>query len=323
MRVALLGCGFIGSVHAPMLTKAGFKLAVCADQVSAKAERLAQQYGADTTTDAYEAIERDDVDVVCVATPTPIHKDLVVAAARAGKHILCEKPFTRTVDEAEEAAAEVEKAGVKLFPGHVVRYYQEFETIRKQIATGSVGNPGFIKLYRGGAAPVGEGNWYADYKQSGGVIFDLLIHDFDWVRYVCGSPKHVYANSLQRPDRMDYSHVTFRMTNSVIAHFIGSWAHPSGFRVKADVVGDGGRIFFDSAEAPVFSERRGQDDTAKGTLLPSSPVDVSPFQLEWEDFAAWLREEKTPRLSMEDAVWAVRMASAALESNRTGEPVLL
>ncbi|MBI5094008.1 MAG: Gfo/Idh/MocA family oxidoreductase [Candidatus Hydrogenedentes bacterium] len=325
MNVAIIGCGGMGHMHARMAANAGLKVVVCGDKFKRKADALAKKFDAAASDDCMEVITRPDVDIVAIATPTPVHTQYVVAAAEAGKHVFCEKPFGRTVHQCKEAIAAVKKAGVRLFVGHVVRYFQEFEAIKAQVDAGKIGRVGFIRTYRGGIMPEGEEMWFRDYDQSGGVTFDCVIHDLDWLRYMFGDVDHVFSQHLQRstPETMDYSQTTLRMKSGVIANVIGTWAHPSGFRVKTELCGESGMIQYDSAESPIHAMSRGNAGAGPGMIVPSSPVPVSPYQLEWEDFVAWLYEEREPRVTAHDALEAVRIGLAALQSAESGKPVFL
>ncbi len=323
MNVALIGCGTIGGVHAASMTGAGLKLAVCADTSRKAASAMAKQYGAKTATPE-AAIKNPDVDIVAVCVPTPSHGDYVKAAAKAGKAVFCEKPFCRTAAQCRQAMKAVEKGGVKLFIAHVVRYFQDFDALRAQVASGVVGTPGFAKVHRGGGFPTGSKHWYRDYDQSGGVAFDCLIHDLDWLRFTFGEPERIFGQTLMRskPQYLDYAQVTMKMKSGLIASATGTWAHPGGFRVKAEVCGDNGMVQFDSAEASLVGQPRNADGGG-GTVIPGSPVLKSPYQLEWEDFRAWLETDRTPRVTPEDGLRAVEMAAAVLKSSKTGRAVAL
>jgi len=325
MNVAIIGCGGMGGLHARMATNCGLKVVACGDKYISAASALADQYGADASDDCLAVIARPDVDIVGIMTPTPTHTQYVIAAAAAAKHIFCEKPFGRTVQQCKEAIAAVKKARVKLFVAHVLRYFQEFEAIRAQIAAGKVGKPGFVKLYRGGIFPVGADGWFRDYAQSGGVTLDSMIHDLDWLRYAFGDAERVFCQALQRstPECIDYAMATLRMKSGAIAKVIGTWAHPSGFRVEVEVCGDHGMLQFNSDESPLATMKRAQPGAAPGMIVPASPVPKSPYQLEWEDFLFWLEGKPGARVTPNDALAAVRMATAALKSAETGKPVNL
>ncbi|HOC68814.1 MAG: 1,5-anhydro-D-fructose reductase [Candidatus Hydrogenedentes bacterium ADurb.Bin101] len=322
MNVAILGCGGMGRLHAQMAVDCGQKVSVCADTVRPAAIRLAKEFGARAVNDPESAIMAKDVDIVVITTPTTTHEALVATAAAAGKHIFCEKPFARTSAQCRRAIAAARKGGVNLFVGHVVRYFQEFECLRAQVQSGAIGEPGWAKLYRGGIYPGAPGSWFRDYDQSGGVTLDCMIHDLDWLRYVFGEPERIYCQALMRkaPTQMDYSQVTMRMKSGLIATVIGTWAHPSGFKVKVEICGESGMLQFDSTDAPFRAEAR---QTAAGPtmIVPSNPVSVSPYQLEWQDFINWIEGKSLPRVTARDALRAVEMAEAALKSAAKRQPV--
>lgn len=323
MNLAIIGCGVMGEMHAECAAEAGFRVAVCASQPADAAEALAKKFDAEAVADPMAALRRDDIDVVCIATPTPTHADYVAAAADAGKHIFCEKPLGRTLEQCDEAIAAADRHGVKLYVGHVVRYFHEFEAIRNQIESGKIGKVGFVKIYRGGISPMGAGGWFRDAKQSGGPTLDLIIHDFDWLRYMFGDPERVFSQNLagKTPLPIDYVLATMRFSSGVIAQCIGSWAHSAGFRVKAEVCGSGGMIQYDSDDAPITMMPRETDGNGPSMIVPASPVNESPYTREWRDFAKWLSGESEPRVTPDDAKWAVRMSLAAIESAESGQPV--
>jgi predicted dehydrogenase len=324
MKVAIIGCSGMGTVHAAAAKKAGLEIAICADMSQNAATALAKQVGGEVMSDGFAAIARPDIDLVAIATPTPTHAMFVKAAAAAGKHIFCEKPFCRSVKACKEALAAVKKAKVKLFVGHVVRYFHEFEAMKAQIAAGKIGEPGFAKLYRGGIFPGAEKSWFRDYKQSGGVTFDCMIHDLDWLRYVFGEPERIFCQTLMSRaiEGQDYSQATMRMKSGLIATVIGTWAHPSGFQVKVEICGDGGMLQYNSHQAPVSALKRA---TGSGPtmIVPTSPVSQSPYELEWADFVGWLEGDHEPRVTAHDALRAVEMAEAAVKSAEIGRPVAL
>lgn len=324
MNVAIIGCGGMGRLHAQMAANCGLRVTVCADAVRKAASDMAKPWKAKAMTDPFAAIKSREVDIVVITTPTPTHESLVTAAAAAGKHIFCEKPFGRTSAECKRAITAAKKAGVRLFVGHVVRYFQEFEAMRTQVLNGAIGEAGWAKLYRGGIFPGAKGSWFRDYAQSGGVTFDCMIHDLDWLRYVFGEPERIFCHTLMRekPTQLDYSQVTLRMKNGLIATVIGTWAHPAGFQVKVEICGDSGMLQYDSNEAPLSARPR-QSASGPTMIVPLNPVSVSPYQLEWQDFLAWIAGKSEPRVTPKDALRAVEMAEAALKSAEKRQPVTL
>lgn len=320
MRVAISGCGTMGSMHAGLARQCGLEVTACFDPIRARAAALAKQHNANAAR-SFDAL-LGVADLIVIASPTPLHAEQVIATAKAGKHVFCEKPFARTLAAAKRAAAAVNQSGITCFVGHVVRYFHEFEAIEAQIALGKIGKIGWVKTFRGGRCPSGAKNWFRDYSQSGGAAFDMLIHDFDWICHMFGAPRRVFCQALRRskPAPMDYALVTLTFESGLIAQCIGSWAHPAGFRVKVELCGESGMIQYDSAGAPINALSRGPDRT-QNPIIPSSPVGTSPYRKEWDDLLRWLREGTPPRVSVDDAVAAVQIAEAALKSTDSGRPV--
>ena len=325
MKLALIGCGGMGRMHAEMAKRCGFEVAVCCDKDRNAAKSAAAAFGARVAATVEAAVKRPEVDAVCICTPTPRHSGAVIAAADAGKHIFCEKPFARTMQQCRAAITAVKRGRVKLFIGHVVRYFHEFEAMKTEMESGKIGKAGFVRIFRGGIYPGAPGSWFRDYTQSGGAIFDMSIHDLDWVRYAFGEPESIFCQSLRRskPESLDYGMATMRMKSGILTSFTGSWAHPQGFRVKVEIVGDGGLIQFDSADAPINSMMRASAGTGPSMIVPASPEVVSPYQLEWQDFADWIAKDRTPRVTPDDGVRALEIALAAEKSAATGKPVKL
>lgn len=324
MNLAIIGSNNMGRLHARMATNCGLKVVACGDKFKEIAQPLADEHGAEATDDCMAAIRRPDVDIVGIMTPTPTHLDYIMAAVEAGKNIFCEKPLARSVDQCRQILAAVKKAKVRLFVGHVVRYFPEYEAMRAQVAAGKIGKVGFVKLYRGGMFPGGRG-WFSNYEMSGGVTFDSMIHDFDWLRYVFGEPARVFCHALLRsdPQPLDYSVATFRMKNGILAQVTGTWAHPSGFRTEVEICGEKGMIQFNSDDVSFSAMKRAEPGEGPRVIVPGAPLPISPYQLEWQDFLTCLEGKAKARVTPEDALQAVRIASAALTSAGTGRPVKL
>lgn len=324
MNIGLLGCGTMGRLHATMVEQCGHKIVQCSDAVAQAGKSLAKDFNARFVKNWEDVVKSKDVDIVAIATPTPLHFPMLDLAIKNSKHIFCEKPLCRTVKQCKTIIQKAEKNKIKLFVGHVVRYFHEFESLHEQIKSGKIGKVGFIKMYRGGMPPKGAKNWFSDFSLSGGVTLDCMIHDIDWLRYVFGEVKTVYCQNLIQKDcaPLDYSQVTVRMKNGLLALLIGSWAHPSGFRVKVEVCGSDGLIYYDNMESPLELQQRNQNQTV-GTIVPESPVAKSPYQKEWEDFINWIQNDKTPRVSIVDALKAVEIVDACLKSAKTKQPVNL
>jgi UDP-N-acetylglucosamine 3-dehydrogenase len=327
MRVGIIGAGVMGRVHADALSRIdGVEVAAFgAREVPAETAALARSIGAELLTTAEALIGRDNIDTVVVATPTDTHLEIVRAAAQAGKQIICEKPLARTLEDGEALLDAVRRAGVKLTVGHVVRYFPEYALARDMIARGELGAPGVARLTRGAGFPTVPSGWYADLGRSGGVVLDMMIHDFDWARWAFGPVERVYARGLAYSgrDRKDIAMAVVRFQSNVIGYIEGSWSYPGGFRTTLEVSGSGGLVRHDSRQtAPLRFELFPIEGNGAGVTIPSGGLHEDPYVLQMRDFTQWMMGGPAPRCTGEDALEALRISLAALDSIRTGKPVV-
>jgi predicted dehydrogenase len=246
----------MGSVHA-----AGW--AACADAdlvaVTSSPDRppsdLAQQYGMRACATLEELL--DLVDVVDICAPTDLHHEITLAAAAAGRAVICEKPLARTPGQATEMIDACREAGVPLLVAHVVRFFPEYAAAKAAVDNGEIGDPAVVRLTRATFQPAKPaGNWFVDERRSGGLHLDLMIHDLDYARWVAGDVVTAYARSVlaTRPEAgVDHVLAILRHRSGAISHVEGSWAYPPPtFRTRGEIAGTTGTLEFDSDRtAPV------------------------------------------------------------------------
>lgn len=328
MRVGIVGTGFMGTTHAAGWAQTGATIAGFAAETTESAEPLAAEYDAKV----YAGLETmlEDVDVVDICTPTHLHRDMVLQAAAAGKDIICEKPLARTTAAARDAVRAAREAGVRLLVAHVVRYFPEYALAQQSVAAGDIGRPGVVRLRRGSYRPKKPvGNWFLDEEKSGGILMDLMIHDYDYARWITGDVESVFARKVTHgvPDApVDYGLAILRHRNGALSHVAGAWAYPPPtFRTGLEIAGDAGLIEFDSeATAPITNlVRAPEGDDAPDVALPPSPTSESPFVTQIKAFYEALRADRPARVSAEDGLAAVQIAEAAMESAATGRAVTL
>ena len=327
MKVGIVGTGFMGATHAEAWAETGAHLAGFVAETDAAAEPLAARYGVKVypTLDAMLG----EVEVVDICTPTHLHYEMVLRAAGAGKDIVCEKPLARTAAQAAEMVSTCRQAGVRLLVAHVVRFFPEYARARELVAAGKVGRPAVIRLRRGSYRPKKPvGNWFLDEAKSGGILMDLMIHDFDYARWIGGEVESVYARRVggQRPDvAVDYGLAILRHRGGALSHVTGAWAYPPPtFRTALEIAGDNGLIQFDSeSSAPIDNLLRAADTDAPDVAIPASPLSESPYTTQIRAFDRALREGAPVRVSAADGLAAVMIAEAAIESAKTGLAVRL
>ncbi len=326
MRVALLGAGTMGSTHAAGWAEVqGAQVAWVFDRRPDAAERAAAVCGARVAASLDQVLSDPSVDVIDICLPTPLHKRHVLLAAAAGKHVVCEKPIALSVADAEEMIAACEQAGVRLFVAQVLRFFPEYAAAHDAVLAGQVGEPGVIRTSRGGQFPMATDDWYADFTQSGGLVVDMLIHDFDWLRWSFGEVERVYALSTagRELNRLQYDLVTLRFASGAIGHVEGTWAH-QGFTTALEVAGTKGVLEHKSTlSTPLVVHQRASIASGGGVAVPESPLSESPYTAELRHFADCLRTGAPFKVTPQDATEALRIALAAVESARTGQPVYL
>jgi len=318
--VGMVGAGSIARVHLSSWLSLGVRVLVYAPHDPAPL--LSEVGGGEAVGSLDELLSR--VDAVDVVTPTTSHAEVVRAAAAAGRHVLCEKPFALTSAEAEGMIAACADAGVQLYPAHVVRYFPEYVTMHDAVTAGKIGEIAVQRFTRAGSRPVRE--WYLDDALSGGIVIDQSIHDLDFARWNAGEVATVFARDTGSDPAVPVRscQVILTHTSGAISYVNGTWARPgTKFRTTFQIAGTGGLLQHDSAEHRPLVVDGGRADEAGTGLLPDISLGESPYLTEIREFhAAFTRNEPT-RVTADDGLAAVRIAEAAAESIRTGQPVRL
>jgi predicted dehydrogenase len=330
LRVGIVGIGSMGKAHADRWLKTPAKLVGVVSQNKTQAEKTASQYGAKVYDDLTALLK--DVDVVDICTPTYLHHPMVLEAAAAGKHVVCEKPLAMTVQQTREMIEACERAGVHFLVAHVVRFFPEYVTAKSIVDRGEIGRVAVVRLSRCSFKPArnNPNSWFHDLSKSGGVMFDLMIHDYDFARWVAGEvesvfAKHIFANFADAPG--DHALTILRHTNGALSHVEGGWAYPAPmFRTSLEIAGEQGLIEHprDSSVPLGIHLHTSDSGTDVDIAVPSSPLAEDPYTAQMKHFYDVLTgKEKTLRVTAADGAAAVQIALAAIESARTGRRVML
>jgi UDP-N-acetylglucosamine 3-dehydrogenase len=266
-----------------------------------------------------ELVAAEDVDVVDVCLPTAFHKNLAVKAARDGKHVILEKPIARTIEDAAEILEAFSGGGPRLFVGHVVRFFPEYVGIKEKIDAGELGTIGVVRTSRRSPFLRGWNDWYADWRVSGGVLVDLVIHDFDFLRWALGDVERVYARGVlgREYNRLDYALVTLRFEGGAIAHVEAHWGYPGPFNYSIEVAGSRAILTTDSTEPATL------DLVGSADQVPNLASGTSPYERELAHFVRCIATGEESVVKPEDAYEALRISLAATESIVEGKPVTL
>ncbi len=327
LNVGLLGCGRIGRVHAASLARIeGARVAAVADAMAEAAEALAGQCGA--TVMAPEAlIESADVDAVVIGTPTHTHYDLIHAAARAGKAILCEKPVDMSADRIRDCMVAVEAAGVPFMTAFNRRFDPNFASIRARIAAGEIGAVEIVTILSRDPTPPPP----SYIEGSGGIFRDMMIHDLDMARFLLGEePVSVYAAGAALVDPrigelgdVDTAAVTLTTASGQICQISNSRRASYGYDQRLEVHGALGMLRADNMLRDTV-EMAGPDGFCRA---PAQAFFLeryaAAYETEMRHFVDSVVEKREITPSIADGLRAQLLADAADLSWREGRVVQL
>jgi myo-inositol 2-dehydrogenase / D-chiro-inositol 1-dehydrogenase len=326
--VAVLGAGRMGRIHADnVAASARARLIAVADPIAAAAETLAGRLGADASTNAEAVIGRADVDAVVICTPSDTHVPLILAAARAGKAVLCEKPLDNDLARVDAAILELEPLGTPVMMAFNRRFDPTNARIREAIDRGEIGDVRQVILTsRDPGLPP------RDYlAHSGGIFRDMVIHDFDTARFLLGEePVEVFAfaGRLVDPELVaaldDHDTVGVLLRTESGRQCVITCCREAvyGYDQRVEVFGSRGMLQNDNLR-PTMLRRSDADTTeAREPLLPFFLERYAEaYRNEMDAFLAAIKNGTPMPTSPIDGRRALRLADAAAESVQTGRAV--
>lgn len=335
MRIAVLGLGFMGSTHVKAWSSihdAELAAVYSKDEQKLTGDLSAIEGNLGTKGEAFnftkvrkyrdisELLKDPDIDAVDICLPTHLHYATTLAALRAGKHVLVEKPIALDGKMADELVAEAETAGKILMAAQVLRFLPSYRALAEGLASGKYGAVRSALFRRRCAAPVWS-KWLGDTEKSGGGVFDLLIHDIDFALMLFGLPDSVSATGHEDLGLgIDAINATLYYEDGFTAIVTGGWHHKKAypFSMEYTVVADGGTF--------EYSSQRGDD-----VILYECSGEKTPVPLRKEDgFAAELQyfhsccvDGSRPNYCPpEDSAAAVKLARLLLDARkRNGEKI--
>lgn len=250
VKVAVVGAGKFGVVHLEAFTQLSYsgvaELAAIAEANPARAEELRKQYPCPVFTDYREMLEKGDIDAVSVATPDHLHREIAVAAAKAGKHILVEKPLDVTVEGCDEMVAAAKEAGVLLQVDFHKRYDPDHQAIERRVQASELGDILYGSVHMEDRIEV-PSEWFPHWSPNSSPAWFLGVHFYDLARWIIKSEaKNVYATGTKNTLLNDYGVDTYDCVNAKVEFengatigFDTSWIIPQGFEA---IVNQGIRI---------------------------------------------------------------------------------
>jgi predicted dehydrogenase len=336
MKIGIIGLGMMGRTHYEAYQEIGGTVAAVADQdpkraagdltgtsgnVIAGAVNHLPMDKIRGTTDPLELIAMKDLDIVDVCVPTTQHVDVVVAALRAGKNVLCEKPLARTSAEGEKIAAAAREAPGMFMPAMCMRFWPQWKWLKQAVVEKRYGKVLSATFRRVAQMPAG---WYKNGQMSGGAALDLHIHDTDFVQHLFGMPKAVSSRGYTKDSgEIDHLSTQFFYDGTDAPALVtaeGGWtlADGYGFTMQYTVNFENGTADFDlSRKEPLRVSKGGQTEA----------IDAGPgfgYAAELRYFIECVKTKQRPTVvTADDGVRSLRLVEAEVSSIKSGQPVKL
>lgn len=331
VRFAVAGCGFIGKLHARVIQSvSGARVAAVMDTNPEAAKALAAQYDCPWYTSAEEMLADSQVDAVAICLPSGLHAPLAVAAARAGKHVMCEKPMDIRIESAQEMIDQCRANGVTLSVIMQHRFDEPMLLLKKAIREGWMG-----RLLWGASRTI----WYRDDKyyanpwrgtwkyDGGGALMNQSIHYIDLLLSVMGEPKSVSAKcrTIGHPqiETEDVGLVDIEFKNGTVGTIEGTTCSYPGLYSELAVFGEKGTVIirndyltfyqFQDGPKPEFDAALNQEMANRLNQTPE--IEDDSHRKQYEDFVDALMTGREPEVTGEEAIRSLRVIRAAYRAS--------
>lgn len=330
LHVGIIGAGRIGRVHAETLA---FRIpeartVAIADLNQDAARALAERCGISNVVGSVDDILGDkSIEAVLICSSTDTHADLIARAAKAGKHIFCEKPIALELKKIDAALAAVRAAGVKLQVGFNRRFDSNFMRVRQAVESNEIGTPNLMHIISRDPAPPPM----TFVRTSGGIFRDMMIHDFDMARYLMGEEvEQIYAAGgvlvepdFKAEDDLDTAFVVLHFKSGAIGTIDNSRKAVFGYDQRVEILGSKGKIASENRypnQVVVSGEKSVYTDLPLNFFMQRY---TESFALELQLFVEAVLEGKPTPVTGEDSRVPVVMALAARKSYDEHRPVKL
>ena len=334
VSLGLIGAGRAGMIHARNF-RASVPHAVltavadpCRENVQAALEELEIEKGYE---DYRELLEDEEIDAVIIVTPTKYHCEIAVAAARAGKHILCEKPMAMTVEEGEIMEEAAKKYHVKLQVAFMRRFDSAFTEAKNVVDAGEIGDVVMVRSNtRGPSIPK---PWMYDIKKSNGPLAEVNSHDIDTLRWFTGSEfKTIYAMGANYrcpdakqdfPDFYDNVILAAGFENGMQGMIDGAQGVLYGYDARVEILGTRGCIFLGKTRERPITVCRSDMHRYEAFTNSWRFLFKDAYLEEDMDFVDCILTDREPKVTGYDGKMAVKVVNAGNLSVSTGQIVTL
>ena len=331
LKIGFIGCGGIARTHADRIKPLrNARIVAASDVVGATAKAFAADYGVGHHFDDYrKVLKMKEIDAIWVCTPTFRHAQPVIAAARAGKHVFCEKPMALKKADAARMVEACHQANVLLTIGFVRRFDTFWGKFKQVIQSGAVGRPVVWRFAAGGKPPH---PWFRDRNKGGGPLIDAAIHNYDFALQMFGPVSSVQSSSLQ----LDTTSVGADTATAILNFesgdqhaLIWSWGVAAGTSVTSlnDFIGSKGTLQFGmttQSAPPSFNPQKQGAFTLKAANGKEKVYTYRKKDMFAEQAKHVIRSferSEQPLVTAEDGIAALSVADAVLKAGRSQSTV--
>ena len=329
LQVAMIGSGFVAKQHAlAYQALPGIELIAIVNPYPEAAADLVKEFACKYYATLDEAVSELKIDIADVCAPTYLHEQYVIQAAKAGCHVLCEKPVTFTLESFDRMTAACHENGVQFMVAQVARWWPEFVSIKDYLENDKLGTLQMIYEKRLCQLPPWS-VWHRDPKKSGGGLYDLNIHDIDFLVSVFGKPKSVYAIGW-KTELGCWMHVVSNLiwesgVKAVVETCLempGPWP----FSIEFRGTGEKGTLHYAlQAGVNIADGERGSDfiwyPAGAEQPQPLHAEQRDMFRDEIEEFVNAIRENRQPVVTVQQSRQVLEVILATLKSLEEGVPV--
>ena len=340
LRFCIVGAGSIGGVHAQAIGAIPeAKVTVVCSRSEKSAATLAEKINAAATTDCQAAVARNDVDVVCVCTPSGAHAEVAMAAAKAGKHLVVEKPLDVTLERVDRIIEAARTAGVKLTCIFPLRFMEGATLAKKAVDEGRLGRlvlaDAYIKWHRTQEyyeTSDWKGTWALD---GGGALMNQGIHNIDLLNYLVGPVESVVARTATLVHRMETEDAAVALlifASGALGAIEGSTASWPGDSGRVELHGDRGTIALEDGRivtwkladaAPDEEEQMlGEASLGSGASSPTA-IGYEMHRRQLADMVEAVLHDRPPAISGAEGRESVAIIRAIYDSSQQGKWVKL
>ncbi len=340
----IIGCGMIAKFHALAIADvSGAKLVACYDLSAPRAEALASEFGCQAYTDLNQMLERDDLHVATICTPSGAHSEPCITAARAGKHVIVEKPLDVTRQRCQDMIDACDEAGVKLATIFPSRFHRSSQLMKQAVEQQRFGKlalgDAYVKWFRTQEyydSGAWRGTWALD---GGGALMNQAIHSVDLLLWLMGPVVDVMAHTAtvahERIEVEDVATATLRFANGALGTIEATTAAFPGTLKKIELTGSRGTAILEEediikwefaeqtdADTKLREEMLGRTKTGGGASDPAAIGHHAHAEL-FRDFLEAIDQDRSPIIDGREGMRSVELILAIYESAKSGKRVVL